>query len=208
MTLDMTSRAPSEFGIWRGSDCPLQAPCLNPGSRRWLTRCMCWTRRGHWHDHLPSSCSLRQWRLHSVAGCGESQSHANRPVNGCSAPPSHPGGAPSPCWGHPSSSHRPRIDPSSGKVVCGGWSSCPSECWHRVIRVCCTDYPRKKRESTWSRFDRVGGISPYLFLWIGMCPSYLSPPNGDLGSTQILTLHFGAQSQTVSQLNQFVDHAY
>jgi hypothetical protein len=45
-----------------------------------------------------------------------------------------------------------------------------------------------------------GGISPYLILWRGTCPRWLSPPKGELGSTQILTWHFGAQSQTVSQL--------
>jgi hypothetical protein len=33
-----------------------------------------------------------------------------------------------------------------------------------------------------------------------MCPGCLSPPNGDPVSTQILTRHFGAHSQTVSQL--------
>jgi hypothetical protein len=46
----------------------------------------------------------------------------------------------------------------------------------------------------------VGGISPCLILWRGTRPSWLSPPNGDLGSTQILTQHYSAQSQTVSQL--------
>jgi hypothetical protein len=45
-----------------------------------------------------------------------------------------------------------------------------------------------------------GGISLYLILWRGTCPSWLSPPNGDLSSTQILTRHCGAQSLTLSQL--------
>jgi hypothetical protein len=45
-----------------------------------------------------------------------------------------------------------------------------------------------------------GGISPCLVLWIGTCPCWLSPMNGDLGSTQILTQHFGAKSQIISQL--------
>jgi hypothetical protein len=46
----------------------------------------------------------------------------------------------------------------------------------------------------------VGGISPCLVLWRGTCPGWLSPPNGDLVSTQILSRHYGAQSYTVSQL--------
>jgi hypothetical protein len=45
-----------------------------------------------------------------------------------------------------------------------------------------------------------GGISPCLILWRGTCPGWLSPPNGDPGSTQILTWHCGAQSQNISQL--------
>jgi hypothetical protein len=45
-----------------------------------------------------------------------------------------------------------------------------------------------------------GGISPCLILWRGTFPGWLSLPNGDLGSTQILTRHFDAQSQIVSQL--------
>jgi hypothetical protein len=96
MTLNTTWVAPSECGTRRGSDCALCAPRLNPRSRRWLTRCPCWMRRDHWPDHLPSSCSLGWWRRCSTAGCGESQSHAERPTNGCSAPSSHLGGAPSP----------------------------------------------------------------------------------------------------------------
>jgi hypothetical protein len=48
---------------------------------------------------------------------------------------------------------------------------------------------------------RGGGcISPSLVLWIGTCPSCLSPMNGDPGSTQILTRYCGAKSQTISQL--------
>jgi hypothetical protein len=98
--------APSEYEIRRGSDCPLRAPCLNPGSRRWLTMCPCRTHRGRWPDHLPSSC-IGWWCLRFTAGCGESHSRAEQLVDGCSDPPSHPGGAPSPSWGHPSSPHRP-----------------------------------------------------------------------------------------------------
>jgi hypothetical protein len=146
-TLNTTLGASSEYGIWRGSDCPLWAPCLNPGSRRWLTRCLCRMHRGHWPDHLPSSCSLGWWRPRSTARCGEYQSRPERPVNGCSAPLSHPGGAPSPSWGHPSSPHRPWIDPSSCKVGGGGWISTADSCcygpmkwwparWHQPQRRC------------------------------------------------------------------------
>jgi hypothetical protein len=55
-------------------------------------------------------------------------------------------------------------------------------------------------KTTWSGFDRVGGIGPYLVVWRGTWPGWLSPMNGDPGSTQILTQHYGAQSQSVSQL--------
>jgi hypothetical protein len=46
----------------------------------------------------------------------------------------------------------------------------------------------------------LGGISPCAILWRGVHPCWLSPPNGDLGSTQILTRQCGAKSQSVSQL--------
>jgi hypothetical protein len=39
-----------------------------------------------------------------------------------------------------------------------------------------------------------------MSLWRGTSPGRLSPPNGDPGSTQILSWHYGAQSQTISQL--------
>jgi hypothetical protein len=45
---------------------------------------------------------------------------------------------------------------------------------------------------------REGGISPCLVRWRGTCPGWLSPVNGDPGSTQILTRHYGAKAQTVS----------
>jgi hypothetical protein len=95
-TLDITWVTPSECGTHRGSDCSLRVPCLNPGPRRWLTRCLCLTHRGRWPDPLPSSCSPGWWRPCFATGCRESQSCAERPVDECSAPPSHPGGAPSP----------------------------------------------------------------------------------------------------------------
>jgi hypothetical protein len=71
-TLDITWVAPSECETWRGSDCSMWAPYLNPGPRRWLTRCLCLMHRGHWPDPLPSSCSLRWWCPRSAAGCGKS----------------------------------------------------------------------------------------------------------------------------------------
>jgi hypothetical protein len=72
ITLLLTRVTPNDCKIQRGSGCSLWLPCLNPGLRRWLTRCQCLTRRGRWPDPLPSSCSLRWWCLHSAAGCGES----------------------------------------------------------------------------------------------------------------------------------------
>jgi hypothetical protein len=55
-------------------------------------------------------------------------------------------------------------------------------------------------ETTWLEFDGGGDISPCVILCRGACPVYLSPPNGDPASTQILTWHCGAKSQTISQL--------
>jgi hypothetical protein len=106
-TLNTTWVSPSECGTRKGSDCSLWAPCLNRGPRRWPTRCLCLTHRGHWPDPLPSSCSLRWWCPRSIAGYGESRSHDERLVDLCSAPLSHPGGAPSPSWRYPSSPQRP-----------------------------------------------------------------------------------------------------
>jgi hypothetical protein len=106
-TLLLTRVTPNDCEIRRGSGCSLRAPCLNPGLRRWLTRCLCLTCRGHWPDPLPSSCSLGWWRMHSTIGCRESRSHAEWPVDECSVPPSHPSGVPSPSWEYPSSPHRP-----------------------------------------------------------------------------------------------------
>jgi hypothetical protein len=102
-TLLLTRVTPNDYGIRRGSGCSLRAPCPNFGLRMWLSRCLCLMHRGRWLDPLPSSCSLRWWRLHSAAGCGESRSCTEQPVDECSAPPSHPGGVPSPSWGYPSS---------------------------------------------------------------------------------------------------------
>jgi hypothetical protein len=91
----LTQVTPNDCGIQKGCGCSLWAPCPNSGLRRWLSRCLCLTCRGHWPDPLPSSCSLEWWHLRSVAGCRESRSHAERPVDECLAPPSHPGGVPS-----------------------------------------------------------------------------------------------------------------
>jgi hypothetical protein len=60
------------------------------------------------------------------------------------------------------------------------------------------DYPGKSLETIWPGFD-LGAMSPCLVLWRGTCPSWLSLMNSGLGSTQILTWHHGAMSQTVSQ---------
>jgi hypothetical protein len=49
-----------------------------------------------------------------------------------------------------------------------------------------------------SGLDLMGDASPYLILWRGTCPVWLSPLNSDPSFTQILTQHCGAQSQTVS----------
>jgi hypothetical protein len=80
-TLLLTQMTPNDCGIRRGSGCSLWAPCPNSGLRRWLSRCLCLTCRGRWPDSLPSSCSLRWWRLHSAARCGESRSRAERLVD-------------------------------------------------------------------------------------------------------------------------------
>jgi hypothetical protein len=106
-TLLLTRVTPNDCRIQKGSGCPLWAPCPNSTLRRWLSRCLCLTHRGCWPDPLPSSCSLVWWHLCSAAGCGESRSHAERPVDECSAPPSHPGDVPSLSWGYPSLPHRP-----------------------------------------------------------------------------------------------------
>jgi hypothetical protein len=106
-TLLLTRVTPNDCEIRRGSGCPLRAPCSNPGPRRWLTRCLCLTHKGHWPTPLLSSCSLGWWCPRSTARYGESRSHAERPVDECSVPLSHPGGEPSPSWGYPSSPHMP-----------------------------------------------------------------------------------------------------
>jgi hypothetical protein len=100
-TILLTQVTPNDCWIRRGSGCSLQAPCLNSGQRRWLSRCLYLMRRGRWPNPLPSSCSLGWWRLRSAAGCRESRSHAERLVDECSAPPSHPGCVPSPSWDIP-----------------------------------------------------------------------------------------------------------
>jgi hypothetical protein len=106
-TLLPTRVTPNDCRIRRWSGCPLRAPCPNSGLRMWLSRCLCLTRRCRWPDPLPSSCSLGWWHLCSATGCRESQSHTKQPVEECSAPPSHPGGVPSPSKEYPSSPHRP-----------------------------------------------------------------------------------------------------
>jgi hypothetical protein len=102
-----TQVTPNDSGIRRGSGCSLRAPCVNSGPRRWLSRCLCWTHRGHWPDHQPSSYSLGWWCLCFVAEREESQSHAERSIDVCLAPPPHPGGVPSQSGGYPFSPRRP-----------------------------------------------------------------------------------------------------
>jgi hypothetical protein len=71
--------------------------------------------------------------------------------------------------------------------------------WHQAVRV----FPPGITRERWLKppsSDLIGGIGLYLVLWRGTCPGWLSPVNGDPGSTQILTRHCGAQSYTVSQL--------
>jgi hypothetical protein len=61
------------------------------------------------------------------------------------------------------------------------------------------DYAAKMLETTRFGFNQ-GGISPYWILWSIACPGWLSLLNYDPGSTQILTRHYSAQSQTVRHL--------
>jgi hypothetical protein len=133
-TLLQTRVAPNDCRIQRGSDCSLRAPCLNSGLRRWLSRCLFWTCRGHWPDPLPSSCSLGWRRLHFAAGCGESRSRAERSADERSAPPSHPGGVPSPSWGYPFSPRRPLIDLSSDRAGGSGPSSATGSCYYGPMK--------------------------------------------------------------------------
>jgi hypothetical protein len=106
-TLLQTRVTPNDCGIRRGSGCPLQAPCPNSGLRSWLSRCLCLMRRGRWPNPLPSSCILGWWHLRFAVGREESQSHAERSADECSAPPPHPGGVPSLFGEYPFSPHWP-----------------------------------------------------------------------------------------------------
>jgi hypothetical protein len=106
-TLLYTRVTPNNCGIRRGSGCPLRALCPNSGPRRWLSRCLCLMRRGHWPNLLPSSCSHGWWRPLFAAGRKESQSRAKRSATECSALLPHPGGVPSPSGEYLSSPHRP-----------------------------------------------------------------------------------------------------
>jgi hypothetical protein len=106
-TLLPTQVTPNDCEIQRGSGCPRETLCLNPGLWRWQTRCLRQMHRGHCPDPLPSFGTLGWWHWSSVAGCGETRSRVERPIDEYSSPPSHPGGALSPSWGYPSSPHRP-----------------------------------------------------------------------------------------------------
>jgi hypothetical protein len=75
--------------------------------------------------------------------------------------------------------------------------------WHLVIRVFSKGITRESHLKPTGQDlpgGGGGGISSCLVLWRGTCPCWLSPMNGDPGSTQTLTRHCGAKSQTVSQL--------
>jgi hypothetical protein len=68
------------------------------------------------------------------------------------------------------------------------WVSQPGITWERRLKPPGPD------------LMRGGGISPYLILGRGAYPGWFSPSKGDPGSTQVLTQHYGAKSQIVSQL--------
>jgi hypothetical protein len=73
--------------------------------------------------------------------------------------------------------------------------------WHRAVRFFPLGITQERRlKPPGLDLTGGGGIGPYLVLWRRTCLGWLSPVNGDPGSTQILTRHCGAQSQTVSQL--------
>jgi hypothetical protein len=73
--------------------------------------------------------------------------------------------------------------------------------WHLAVWVFSLGITQEKRLKTPGP-DLIGegGISPYLILWRRTYPGWLSPSNGDLGFTQILTQHCGAKSKTISHL--------
>jgi hypothetical protein len=106
-TLLQTQVTSNNCGIRRGSGCSLRAPSSNSRPRRWLSRCLCLMRIGHWPDHLPSSCSLGWWCQCFAAEREESQSHAEQSADECSAPPPHPSGVLSPSGEYPFSHRRP-----------------------------------------------------------------------------------------------------
>jgi hypothetical protein len=72
--------------------------------------------------------------------------------------------------------------------------------WHLVVRVFLPGITRERHLKPLGSDLIRGGISPCLILWRGACPSWLSHLNDDPGSSQILSQHCGAKSQTVSQL--------
>jgi hypothetical protein len=100
-TLLQTQVTPNNCKIQRGSGWSLWAPYPISGPRRWLSKCLCLMRIGHWPDHLPSSCSLGWWRPLFTTRREEFQSSAERSADECSAPPPHPGGVPSPSGEYP-----------------------------------------------------------------------------------------------------------
>jgi hypothetical protein len=73
--------------------------------------------------------------------------------------------------------------------------------WHRAVQVFPPGITRERHVKPHGLdLNGEGGIGPCLVLWRSTCLSWLSPMNGDPCSTHILTRHYGAQSQIVSQL--------
>jgi hypothetical protein len=71
--------------------------------------------------------------------------------------------------------------------------------WHQVVRVFPQGItPERRLKPPGPDLTGGGGIGTCLVLWRGTCKGWHSPMNDDPESTQILTRHNNAQSETIS----------